>query len=437
MKKKTRILIGIGLCALLGMAWMIAVNSKSTAEKQLILINEARVLMADDIYSPAVPLLEEAAGYDAAHTPTAESELKRAYLALMHNKGFSRRYTNLLEKQMNRRDPSPDTFVELANHYLSVSKTPEALEVMRAGIEKTGSSDILTLYENSRYAFEISRVSYDNVTIIYDKKIQVQNDGKWGIANADGTVVIPCKYDKISTFSNDRAIVMNGAAAFAVDRYDDKIAITHENVLDISNFSDNRLALRFSDGWRRASGDFELGINVFEDIGMYSERHLAAKVGGKWGVIDFRNGWLIEPEFDEIIQDELGRCYAQGAVFVRDGNNVYLLVNGDFIGDIYEDACPFGTEGYAAVKMNGKWGFIDTSGVEVIPFVYDDALSFGQHLAAVKVDGFWGYISLYGHLVINAEFLEAKGFSGGNAPVRTDRGWQFITLIEYKKGLSL
>jgi len=437
MKKKTRIFIGIGFCALLAITWMIAVNSKSTAEKQLILINEARVLMADDIYSPAVPLLEEAAGYDAAHTLTAESELKTAYLALLHSRGFSRRYTSLLEKQINRRDASPDVFIELSNYYLSISKVPEALEIMRAGIERTNSEDILSLYEHSRYAFETSRISYDGVTAIYNEKIQVQNDGKWGIANADGTIVISCKYDTISTFSKDRAVVISDRAVYAVDRYDNKIAITHEDVLDISNFADNRLALRFHDGWRLASGEFKLGANVFEDIGMYSEQHIAVKVDEKWGVLDSRNRWLIEPEFDGIIQDELGRCYAQGAVFVRNGSNVYLLIDGNFAGDSYEDAHPFSTEGYAAVKKKGKWGFIDTNGVEMIPFIYDDALSFGQHLAAVKIDGFWGYINFYGHLVIDAKFLEAKSFSNGNAPVQTDRGWQFITLIEYKKDLSL
>jgi len=437
LKKTVRIFIGIGFCALLVIAWTIAVTSKSTAERQLVLINEARELMADGIYSPAVPLLERAAGYDAAHTLTAESELKRAYLALMNNRGFSRRYTNLLTKQTNRRDALPDVFIEFANYYLSVSKIQEALEVMRAGIERTGDADIVALYENSRYAFETSRAAYQDVTAIYNGTIQVQNDGKWGIANADGTIIIECQYDEISTFSNGRAIVINGTSVYAVDRYNNKIAVTHEKVFAISNFSDDRISMRFNNGWRRASGDFELGTNVYEDIGMTSGGYVAAKVDGKWGIIGLDGRWLIEPEFDEIMQDELGRSYAQGVVFVRNGNHVYLHNGDEFISDAYDDARPFGDNGYAAVKKNGKWGYIDANGVEALPFLYDDALSFGQHLAAVKIGELWGYISLSGNLVIDAEFFEARSFSGGSAPVRTDRGWQFIILIEYKRGLSL
>ncbi|WGU70951.1 WG repeat-containing protein [Capnocytophaga canimorsus] len=36
---------------------------------------------------------------------------------------------------------------------------------------------------------------------------------------------------------------------------------------------------------------------------------------------------------------------------------------------LYESAGKF-KEGLAAVKLNGKWGFIDKTGKEVIPFIY-------------------------------------------------------------------
>lgn len=71
-----------------------------------------------------------------------------------------------------------------------------------------------------------------------------------------------------------------------------------------------------------------------------------------------------------------------------------------------------------------------------IDFQFDDALSFGQHLAAVKTGDFWGYVSLSGELVIEPLFLQAKSFSQGSAPVRTADGWQFITLLEYEKGVE-
>ena len=437
MKKHIRIIISAGCLVLLAVAWVIVTNSKSAAEKQLVLIDEATALMSDGIYIRAVPLLEEAAGLDAKHTRFAESELKRAYMALIDNRGFPRRYTNLLEKQMSGRDAQPEIYIEAANYYLNISKTREALDVLKIGIERTGDADIQALYENSRYAFEMSRASYENVTALFEQTLQVQQGGKWGIVSDDGAVIIPFQYDKTSTFSRDRVIVKDENNLYAVDKNNNRIAVPYEATTDFGNFSENRISLLINGYWRRATGEFETGANAFEDFGMYSGGYSAAKVDGRWGVIDISNNWLIPAGFDDIIRDELGRCYAQGAVFVRIGNVVQLFTKGSFTELVFDDAHPFSDEGFAAVKLNDKWGFIDINGTVVIPFVFDEALSFGQHLAAVKFEDLWGYINLSGSIVIDAVFIEAKSFSGGSAPVLTERGWQIITLLEYKKGVSL
>jgi len=437
MKKVIRILVGISCVALLFISWVIASESKSAAEKQLILIQKATEMMDEGVFIRAVPLLEEAAGYDAKYTLLAEDELKTAYLALIDKRGFSRKYLALLEKQTNSKDALPHVFIEKAEYYIEVSKFQEAFEVMRKGIEKTGDENIVTLYENTRYIYEINRPVYENVTELYNKTIQVQLDGKWGIAGDNGVLIIPCMYDKISNFYQDRAIVQISENIYAIDRENNRIFVADQNVSDFKNLADNRVPLLINENWIRASGDFELGTSVFEEIGMYSEGYTAAKINGKWGVIGIADKWFLPAEFDGIIPDEMGRCFAQGVVFVRSGKSVFLFTDGAFLNEPYEDAHAFNKEGYAAVKKNGKWGFIDTNGVPVIPFVFEDAMSFGQHLAAVKIGDHWGYINKQGNVVIDAIFHNAKSFSEGSAPVLTDRGWQIITLVEFKKGANL
>jgi len=437
LKRANRILIGAGCCVLLLISWVITINSKSDAEKQLELMHQAAELISDGIYISAVPLLEEAAGYNAAHTLAAEAELKRVYLALIDKRGFSRKYTGLLEKQMHRRDAHADAFAEAANYYIGISRVQDALAVLKAGIGKTGSYELTRIYENNRYAYEISRTSYDFVSSINGSTVQVQKDGLWGVARADGTALIPCEYERVSTFSIDRAIVEKDGEIYAVDKDNNRVAVLRENAAGFGNLAENRIPLLIGGSWHRATGDFVLGTAGFEQLGTYSFGYTAAKSDGKWGVIDLSTGWLVPAEYDGIIQDELGRCYAQGAVFCRKGGAVYLLAGRQWIGQPYEDARPFSSEGYAAVKRNEKWGFIDTNGNEIIEFIFDDALSFGQHLAAVKQGDFWGYVGRSGTIVIEPVFLEAKSFSNGSAPVLTQRGWQFITLLEYKKGVSL
>ncbi|MCL2221771.1 MAG: WG repeat-containing protein [Oscillospiraceae bacterium] len=437
MNKKIFITIVISCAAVLALAWIVAINAKSPAEKQLILINQATQMMDNGIYIRAVPLLEEAAAFEAVHTEKAESELKRVYLALIENRGFTRRYTALLEKQMNRRNAAPEVFIEAAKFHLNTSKIAEALAVLRKGIERTSSPEIIELYEKSRYAYELSRLRYDYITAMFYGTASVQNEGKWGIARSDGTLIIPNIYDQISTFYQNSAVVRNGREIYAIDANSNRIAVAETGITDFKNFSEARIPLLTIDGWRRASNDLELGAKSFEYIGMYSDNYAAAKIGGRWGVIDLRTNWLIEPEYEGIIKDELGRSFGQRAVFVRNAGFVQLYTNGNRADELFDDARPFSDEGYAAVMRGGKWGFIDTDGKVKIDFKFDEALSFSGHLAAVKVDGYWGYINTKGEIVIAAEFYEAKSFSQGSAPVKTERGWQFLTLIEFKGGPTL
>jgi len=418
-------------------SWVFAVNAKTNAAKQKILMNQAEELMSKGIYIYAITLLEQAAGYKTASTPEAEDKLKEAYLKLIGNKGVEALYLGLLEKQMSRKEVLPGVYTEAANYYISKSRIPEALSVLRAGIKKTGSDELVSLYESNRYVYSVNRTSYDDVTAISGSTIQVKKDGSWGIARSDGSPLIPCQYEKISTFSIDRAIVRENGKTFAVDINNNRIALLEEYAYDFGNFADNRIPVLIGGSWLRSTGEFALGTLDFEQMGMYSGGYAAAKTEGRWGVIGLSSQWLVRAEYDEIIRDELGRCYGQGAVFVRSGKSVWLFSQGETVGSAFEDARPFSAEGFAAVKRNGKWGFIDNEGELRINFIYDDALSFGQHLAAVRLDGLWGYISIEGSIVIEAAFLEAKSFAKGSAPVRTERGWQFITLLEYKKEVSL
>lgn len=433
MKRADRILVVAGCILLLTISWIVVINSKSAVEKQLDLLRQAAELINDGIYIRAVPLLEEAAGYNTKYTLDAESELKKVYLVLIDQGGFRRKYTGLLEKQMGRAEAGPDVFAEAAGYYLGVRRVPDALAALRTGIEKTGSEALVTLYESSRYQYDMNRTVYENVTAIFDSAIQVRTDGLWGIAGSDGVLLIPCEYEAISTFSGGRAVVMKDSEVYAVDRNNNRIAVIRGGIEELGNLAEKRIPLQVNGIWIRATEELIPGAVAFERLGMYSDGYAAAMENGKWGVIDHAAKWLIPAEFDEIIMDELGRCWAQGAAFARNGDKVYLLSGGGRAAGEYEDARPFSDEGFAAVKRNGKWGFVDERGTVMIEFLFDDALSFGQHLAAVKQGDFWGYINMRGDIVIEPVFLEAKSFSDGSAPVFTQRGWQFITLLEYKK----
>ena len=102
----------------------------------------------------------------------------------------------------------------------------------------------------------------------------------------------------------------------------------------------------------------------------------------------------------------------------------------------YESATSF-SEGLAAVRNGGKYGFIDKTGRLVISYMYDGAYSFHEGLAAVKKGGKWGYVDKTGRLVISYMYDEAYSFHEGMASVRNGGKYGFIDktgrlIVSYK-----
>lgn len=52
--------------------------------------------------------------------------------------------------------------------------------------------------------------------------------------------------------------------------------------------------------------------------------------------------------------------------------------------------------GFARVKLNGKWGFIDEWGTIVVPIEYDEVKDFSMGFASVKLNTNWYYVDLNG-----------------------------------------
>jgi hypothetical protein len=77
------------------------------------------------------------------------------------------------------------------------------------------------------------------------------------------------------------------------------------------------------------------------------------------------------------------------------------------------------SDGRAAFKENGKWGFVDKSLNVVIPPTFDDVDDFHAGRAAVQAGALWGFIDLNGKKVIEAKYASVDRYVDGLAPVQT------------------
>jgi WG containing repeat len=85
------------------------------------------------------------------------------------------------------------------------------------------------------------------------------------------------------------------------------------------------------------------------------------------------------------------------------------------------------SNGLGKVFIDGKAGFIDTTGKIVIKPTFKDAGRFSENLAPVEFqNGKWGYINKKGKIVIKSEFDWALIFREGRALIQIGEKWGFI-----------
>lgn len=83
-------------------------------------------------------------------------------------------------------------------------------------------------------------------------------------------------------------------------------------------------------------------------------------------------------------------------------------------------------EGLARVEKDGKFGYIDKLGKEIIPCKYDDAEDFNDGIAVVKINEKCGCINSKGRIKIPLRYQEIYYYSDGLFPVKVDDKWGYM-----------
>ncbi|MDR1459137.1 MAG: WG repeat-containing protein [Bacteroidales bacterium] len=73
---------------------------------------------------------------------------------------------------------------------------------------------------------------------------------------------------------------------------------------------------------------------------------------------------------------------------------------------------------------NGKYGYVDKTGKEVIPCKYDEVGFFSEGFALVRISGKYGYVDRTGKEIVPCQYDEIGIFSEGIVPV-TLKGKKF------------
>ena len=197
----------------------------------------------------------------------------------------------------------------------------------------------------------------------------VKKNGKWGLIDSKGNLVIPCEKDMIYDVNHERAMVFSGTLS--------SYGSPEKGYYSFIDMKNNTI----SEGWENAHG--------------YSDGYAPVMKDGKWGFIDTEGNLVIPCEWDYC------QSFSNGYVSVFRGEltdynypdrGVYSFIDaeGNVLSEGWEDAGIF-SDGFAYVKENGKYGYIDVEGNLVIPCTWDDAYNFNDGVGVVFSGGLTKY----------------------------------------------
>ena len=119
------------------------------------------------------------------------------------------------------------------------------------------------------------------------------------------------------------------------------------------------------------------------------------------------------------------RLYVEYCRFIGLVLTVLMIFSASAMAQSFSEARPF-SEGLAAVKLEGGWGYIDKSGAVAIAPEFERAEPFNDGLAAVMVGGRWGFIDKSGVVVVKPNYASVGPFREGRARV-----FSFETLVGF------
>lgn len=252
------------------------------------------------------------------------------------------------------------------------------------------------------------RADYNESTRHYDISyadcFKIKQNGKYGIIDYNGKIVIKPKYDSIVAIRNSSDFVATGKDS------DGETVQTYINYNDFSVESSYR-------------------------------KYNTLRYEYLWNATD-NSAVFVQNDNGEIYKDDLKAALPESVRGVKDvdgeyvGNGTYgLYINGkNIMGMIYSGAGCF-SNGMAAFKSNGVWGYIDSNGKTVLPFGYDAVKGYSAFggedtpyesydgYVTVTKDGKFGVFTNEGKAVTDMSYEGATPVVGGRAYILKDGKW--------------
>lgn len=327
-------------------------------------------------------------------------------------------------------------FCEEASFYGGLAIAQDTTTFLYGYISLSGDTIIPAKYRSA------SRFNEGRAAVQLNYKYGMNGSGKWGLINPDGEKVCDFVFNQIETPVNKRAI----ASIMTVNRQEGGAIEGEINLDEKGNaYIDKSKAtvIETSD-----SPTFSTTIFLVDENGKIINENMN---------IIYQYSNFSKDSLAVAIPNRLGKFLGVGVRFIsKDGEFIKALDANDiteelaknifeskyFLGELlpedieFADATRF-TEGYAAVNLGKAWIFVDKllipRGNDKNP-IYENALPFSHGLAGIKLNGKYGYINTEFNVVIPCKY-DSCAIAGRNlcrvyGGRKTENGYPIISYID-------
>ena len=267
----------------------------------------------------------------------------------------------------------------------------------------------------SRTGEELVPCAFDDCGVIDELFLWTRKDNTYGIYSSEGEKVQPCKFSSFFIYEEKKKkeVLLSDFAQLDQRKHPDLYAVVSGKVgtLDSENFT-TKLPCAYD-----YLSDFATRMKITN--GVLTEQRLAVcRLNGKYGIVNSEGKQIQPMGFDELRKDvsdpsskELPDMGSARDLHVRIGDKWGILTaDGEQLAEVKFDSVGVFHDGLAVVKAAERYGYIDRSGVIVIPIQWMAAYDFSEGLAALRVDKkHFQFINTTGKVVIKSKKYDSVG----------------------------
>ncbi len=344
--------------------------------------------------------------------------------------GFA--YTELFYNMVDKYKREPEAYEFALRCLYEKSAFEDCVNILyQAEDLKVDSNAIDRIRDKVMYECKNNRATYTGVWTTQNGYALTIFDGEYYILNQEFSAMNPEVYKYATPMINGYALVKDAAYTYLVSEEGVRQAYYPDKTEHSTGMGASMIAVKVDGKYSYYDLEGNEKFGEYDFAGRFSNGLAPVEENGKWHLITTSGEKAFDATFEDIKLSSIYDCSQSGLIFAKSGGK-YRLYNTKLeqVGNLtFEDADVFrSSDQLAAVKIDGKWGYINSKGELVLSPTFDQAKSFSYGLGAVKQGEYWSFINEQKEEVIVGAFTDVDYFTQkGYCFVTEDKYWYYIS----------